>query len=60
MITQPEQVDRLPGSIYHSVPFDGALEHDAREGGPAPDRLFYRTMEEIAQALERVRKEGCA
>ncbi len=26
LITDPDQVDRLPGSIYHNVPFDGALE----------------------------------
>lgn len=25
LITQPEQVDGLPGSIYHNVPFDNAL-----------------------------------
>jgi coenzyme F420-reducing hydrogenase beta subunit len=25
LITEPSQVDELPGSIYHAVPFDGAL-----------------------------------
>lgn len=33
IITEPTQVDELPGSVYHSLPFDKALRHLADNEG---------------------------